>query len=79
VSASSSIVPFHLPLDLALSRASYPTTIIIFGAVRAVLKNTVHKMWKCAASAASSIEGMNELTCVFCHIFIDFKNVSELL
>jgi hypothetical protein len=29
-------------------------------------------MLKCAASAATSIESLNELVCVSCHIFIDF-------
>jgi hypothetical protein len=29
----------------------------MFCAMRAALKNTVHKMWKCAAS----VEGLNEL------------------
>jgi hypothetical protein len=36
-------------------------------------------MWKCAASAATSIESLNELVCVSCHIVIDFRNVSESL
>ena len=30
-------------------------------------------MRKCAASIAACIEGLNELTCVSCQVFIDVK------
>ena len=78
ISASSSIVCLPLPLSLALLHVSYPTAIIIFCAVRVAHNNAVKKMWKCAASPAASIDGLNEVTYVSCHIVIDLQ-CSEIL
>jgi hypothetical protein len=38
--------------------------------IMAAHSNTGHKMWKCAASAVASFEGLNELVRL-CHICID--------
>lgn len=73
ISASSSIVHLQLPGSRGLLHVSYTTAIIIFCAMRVALSNTVHKIWNCAASPAASIEGLKELTCLSCHIFIDLE------
>jgi hypothetical protein len=69
----SFLLCFQLPLSLALLHVSYPTAVIIFSTMRMAPNNTIHKMWKCGASYAASIEGLNELTCISCDIFLDLK------
>jgi hypothetical protein len=49
--------------------ASCPTAVVIFCATRAAVNNTVHKMRKCAASAAASLDDLNELNmCILSHM-----------
>lgn len=67
VSACFSIILLRLPLGLCYLHIAFPVALIIFCGVRAVLNNTVYKMCKCAASAYTSIEGLDELS-LSCHI-----------
>ena len=71
--ASSSIVLLHLTLIFLPLHVSYPYAIVIFCATSVAFNNTVHKIWKCAASAATSLGGLNELTCISYHVCIDMK------
>jgi len=57
---------------------SFPMITMAYCAVWAALNNAVYKTQNCAASTATSFEGLNELPCLYCHMLTDLQDVSEI-